>query len=330
MPDLPAVFVTGANGFVGSHLARALRRVGHPVRALVRKGADRSRVNDLDIEWIEGDLNDREALARGCDGARWIIHVAGRIKAPDLAAYRVANVDGTVHLLDAAEKSGSAIERFVYVSSLAASGPALNGRPKNETDPDSPTTPYGTSKREGEIAVRGRADRIPVTVVRPPAVYGPGDTEVLGFFQAVSWHIKPLFNKPPVRLSLVHVADLVDGILLAVSSPRAVGEIFYIAENRHYDLSALENMMQDALQTWAIRVRIPKPLLLSIAGISEWVGKIGGFTPKLNRHKARDFMQSDWTCSVAKAETVLGYRSKIPFAEGARQTVEWYRANGWL
>ena len=330
MKDSSPVFITGANGFVGSHLARALSRAGHPVRALIRKGADRSRVSNLDLEWIEGDLNDREALARGCAGARRIFHVAGRIKAPDLAAYRVANVEGTINLLDVAEKSDPAIERLVYVSSLAAGGPARYGHPRDESDPDSPTTPYGTSKLEGEIAVRERADRLPITVLRPPAVYGPGDTEVLGFFQAVSWHIKPLFSMPPVRLSLVHVSDLIDGIMLAVSSPGAVGEVFYIAEDRHYDLPSVEDMIQDALGTWAVRVRIPGPLLLSIAGIAEWVGKVGGFTPKLNRHKARDFMQNDWTCSISKAESRLGYRSQIPFAEGARQTVQWYRANGWL
>lgn len=330
MPSLPAVFVTGANGFVGSHLARALCAAGHPVRALVRKTADRSRVADLNIDWIEGDLNDRAALARGCDGANWIIHVAGKIKAPDLAAYRAANVGGTVNLLDVAEKSGSPLERFVYISSQAAGGPAPNGHPRVESDPNSPTTPYGVSKLEGELAVLARAKRLPVAVVRPPAVYGPGDTEVLGFFQAVNWHIKPMFKNPPVRVSLVHITDLVDGIMLAAASPRANGETFFIAEDRHYDLSAIEDMMQDALGIWAIRVRIPKALLLSIAGISEWVGKIGGFTPKLNRHKAHDFLQNDWTCSIAKAERELGYHSRIPFADGARQTVLWYRENGWL
>jgi dihydroflavonol-4-reductase len=330
MQNLPAVFITGANGFVGSHLARALHKSGYTVRALVRKGADRSRVSDVKIDWIEGDLHDQDALERGCKGAGWIFHAAGRVKAPSLEAYRQANVQGTLNVLDAAEQTGSTIERFIYVSSLAASGPSRNGHPKVEADPNSPTTPYGTSKLEAEIAVRDRAGRLPITVVRPPAVYGPGDTEVLGFFQTVSWHIKPVFNTPPVRLSLVHVSDLVEGLLLAAASPAAIGEVFFIAEEQHYDLSGLEDMIQQALGTWAIRIRIPRPVLMSIAGVAELVGKLGGFTPKLNRHKARDFVQNDWTCSTHKAAEKLAYHSRIPFAVGATQTAEWYRANGWL
>lgn len=330
MPNRPIAFITGANGFVGSHLARALEYQGYPLRGLIRKGADRTRVADVNIEWIEGDLNDSAALYQGCKGAGLIFHVAGRVKAPNLAAYRMANVQGTINLLDAVERTGTPIQRFVYVSSLAAGGPARNGHAKAETDPDLPSTPYGTSKLEGELAVRARADRMPITVVRPPAVYGPGDTEVLGFFQAVSWHIKPLFKVPPVRMTMVHVSDLIDGILLAAEKPEAVGEVFYIAENRHYDLATAEDLIQSALGTWAVRIRIPGPVLLTIAGIAEIVGKVGGITPKLNRHKARDFMQNDWTCSVDKAVARLGYRSRISFADGAKQTVEWYRSNGWL
>lgn len=326
----PLVFMTGANGFVGSHLAHALAKRGHHVRALVRRMADRSRVDDLALEWIEGDLNDRAALARGCRGAQWVIHVAGRVKAPNLAAYRQANVAGTINLLDAASESAAGLERFVHVSSMAAGGPATSGQPRTETDPDRPLTPYGVSKLEGELAVRERAAHLPITVVRPPAVYGPGDTEVLGFFQAVKWHLKPVFSNHPARLSLVHVSDLVDGILLAASVARATGEVFYIAEDAHYDLATVEDMIQQALGTWAVRVRIPRPALMTIAAIAELAGKAGGFTPKLNRHKARDFSQNDWTCSVDKAKAMLGYRSNIPFAQGAIQTVQWYREQGWL
>ncbi len=324
------VFVTGANGFVGSHLVHALVTQGHTVRALIRPQSDRSRVNDLPIEWITGDLDNPEALAQGCQGARWVIHAAARVKAPDLAAYRHANATGTANLLDAALRNSESIERFVFVSSMAAGGPATNGQPRTESDPDDPQTPYGISKLEGEMLVRAHADRLPVSILRAPAVYGPGDTEVLGFFQAVDWHLKPIFSGKPARLSIVHVTDLVAGILLAAATPAAAGEMFYVAESELYDMASMEEMIQASLGTWAVRVWIPKPLLLGIATVCEWVGKAGGFTPKLNRDKARDFLQTDWTCSVAKAERLLGFKAKIPFARGAKQTVEWYRAKGWL
>jgi nucleoside-diphosphate-sugar epimerase len=109
-----------------------------------------------------------------------------------------------------------------------------------------------------------------------------------------------------------------------------LGETFYIAESHVYDLVSLEDLIQDALGTWAVRVRIPRLLLMGIARAAETAGRIGRFTPRLNRHKARDFLQTNWSCSVAKAERLLEYKSRIPFAQGARQTVEWYRAHGWL
>lgn len=322
--------MTGANGFVGSHLCRALIERGHPVRALIRRGADRERVANLPVEWIEGDLSDPSALARGCRGVRWIYHIAGRVKAPSLEEYRKANADGTRAVLEAAARESGNLERFVYMSSMAAGGPSSNGVPRDETAPNNPTTPYGRSKLEGEDFARQYAGSLPVSIVRPPAVYGPGDTEVLGFFEAVSWHIKPIFGDRPSQLSVVHVSDLVEGTILAGTRAEARGETFYIADSQVYDLDTLEEHIQAALGTWALRVRIPRSLLLTIAGGAELVGRIGRFTPRLNRHKAGDFLQVNWACSVAKAERLLGYESRIPFALGARQTVEWYRAHGWL
>jgi dihydroflavonol-4-reductase len=323
-------FVTGANGFVGSHLVRALIGHGHTVRALVRPNADRSRVHDLPLEWVTGDLDDHAALEQGCQGAQWIIHVAGRTKAPDFESYRHANATGTANVLAAALKAGPQLERFVYVSSLAVGGPSTNGHPRQETDPEAPITPYGQSKLEGEKLVRDHADRLPITVIRPPAVYGPGDTMTLPLFQAVKWHLKPIFGSQPARVTMVHINDLVDGLYLAAAAKEAVGEVFYIAETTEYDLSEVWNIIQAALDTWAVRVPIPRPALISLATVCEWAGKVGGFTPKLNRAKARDLLQKDWTCSSAKAARLLGYESRVPFARGARQTIEWYRAMGWL
>lgn len=323
-------FLTGANGFVGSHLARALLAQGYYVRALIRPHANRNLVSDLDIDWITGDLDDRDALARGCEGVTWVIHVAGRVKAPDAGAFHHANHTGTVNLIETVAAAAPSIKRFVYISSLAAGGPAENGVPRSEDHPDNPIAPYGESKLAGELAVMSRADRLPVVSIRPPAVYGPGDTEILGFFQAVRWHLKPVFGDRVLRISLVYISDLIDGILLALTSTRATGQVFYIADECLYTLAELEDWMQEALGTWALRVNVPGKLLMALAHAAEFAGRVGRFSPALNRNRAQDFLQRDWACNVSKAREMLGFQARIPFAEGARKTVAWYRRQGWL
>jgi dihydroflavonol-4-reductase len=332
-PNNPApktVFVTGANGFVGSHLVRSLTAAGHRIRALVRPSANRSLIADLPIEWVAGDLDDRDALRSGCNGVDWVVHVAGRVKAPDRETFFHANVTGTRNLLESAAEASADLERFVYVSSLAAGGPVRDGKPRTEDDPDRPITDYGESKLAGEQAVMSFADRFPVVAVRPPAVYGPGDAEILGFFKAVRWHLKPVFGGRPMRLSLVYVSDLVDGLILALTSPTAPGEVFYVADDRLYSLTELEDMMQEALGNWALRVNIPRPVLTTLAIVAEWAGRVGGFVPSLNRNRVRDFLELDWACTVNKAHRLLGYVPRVRFAEGAAATVAWYREHRWL
>ena len=324
------VLLTGANGFVGSHLTRALIERGHRVRALIRPKADRSRLDGLEIDWVIGDLDDQQALRKGVNGAQFVIHNAGRVRAPNAEAYHHANCVGTINLLDAAEEAASTVRRFVYISSQAAGGPSPAGRPKTEDDANCPHTPYGESKLAGEIAVMGRAKSLPVVTVRPPAVYGPEDTAILAMFQTVTWHVKPLFGPQPQMLSIVHVQDLVRGILLATEIDSANGHIFFIAEDQQYELAQLQELIQQALGTWAFYLRIPKWLLMSVAGTCDMVGNAVGFTPRLNRDKARDFLKRNWTCSTEKANRILGYRSQISFAEGAKMTAEWYRKKGWL
>lgn len=326
----PIVFLTGANGFVGSHLTRALIDRGFHVRVLIRPKADRSRLAGLELEWITGDLDDRHALRRGAEGAQYVIHNAGVVRAPTPEAYHHANCVGTIKLLDAVEEVAPGLRRFIYISSQAAGGPSPSDRARTEADPPAPHTPYGESKLAGENAVMARADRLPVTAIRPPSVYGPEDTAILAIFQTVGWHIKPVFGPQPQRIAIVHVQDLVHGALLALDNDRANGQVFYIAEDRSYELAELMELIRQALGTWAIPIKIPKPILMTIAGAADYIGKAFGFVPRLNRAKARDFLIRNWTCSTEKARRLLGYHSQIPFADGAKQTAQWYRERGWL
>jgi len=324
------VLVTGANGFVGARLCEVLLERGYTVRALVRETSDLFRLEGVDVEFVYGDLGDMPSLNKAVDGVDIVIHTAGRIKAPNLQIYMEANKLGTRNLLEAVVGRAPGIQRFVYISSLAAGGPGQDDRPVTEDDPPRPVTPYGASKLAGEKETLSFANKLPVTVVRPPAVYGPGDTQVLGFFRTVCWHLKPYFGNGTAQLRLVYVDDLVKGIILAAEHPNAVGEVFYIAEDKSLTWLELENIIAREAKVWAVPIRIPRWFVRSVATLSEWACKPTKKTPALNRHKAEDFLQTNWTCSVAKASRMLGYRCRFPFEKGAAITIKAYREKGWL
>jgi len=324
------ILVTGANGFVGARLCEILLERGHAVRALVRQSSNLFRLGGVDVDLVYGELGDFPSLIAAAEGVDIIIHTAGRIKAPSLAEYMEANKQGTKNLIKAVTEVAPNLQRFVYVSSLAAGGPGPDERPVTEDDPPRPVTPYGASKLAGEKETLSFTDRLPVTVIRPPGVYGPGDTQVLGFFRTVCWHIKPYFGAPTAKLRLVFVDDLIEGLILAAEKEEAVGEVFYIADDKNYTWLELETIIAREAHVWAVPVRIPHWFVRSIAALSELAYKPTGKTPALNRHKAEDFLQANWSCSVAKAQRMLGYRCRFPFEKGAAITIKAYREKGWL
>jgi nucleoside-diphosphate-sugar epimerase len=324
------VLITGANGFVGARLCEILAERSYRVRALVRKSSDLFRLSGVNVTLAYGELGDFSSMVGAVDDVDIVIHAAGRIKAPNLAQYMEANKKGTRNLLAAIREAAPKLERFVYVSSLAAGGPGLNAKPVTESDPPRPVTPYGASKLAGEKETLAQAGKLPVTIVRPPAVYGPGDTQVLGFFRTVCWHIKPYFGTPNALLRLVYVDDLVEGLLLAAQKKEALGEVFYIADDKNYTWLELETIIAREAKVWAVPVRIPKWFVRSVAAVSELAYKPTGKTPAMNRHKAEDFLQANWSCSVAKAQRMLGYRCRFPFEKGAAITIAAYREKGWL
>jgi len=324
------VLVTGANGFVGARLCEILSERGYAIRALIRETSNLFRLNGVATDLVYGELNDYASLLAAVDGVQLVIHTAGKIKAPNLAAYMEANRQGTKNLLRAIREAAPNLERFVYVSSLAAGGPGLNKKPVVESDPPRPVTPYGASKLAGEKETLACAAIMPVTIIRPPAVYGPGDTQVLGFFRTVCRHIKPYFGTPHAQIRLVYVDDLVEGLLLAAEKKAALGEVFYIADEKNYTWLELETIIAREANVWAVPVRIPAWFVRSVAAVSELAFKPTGKTPAMNRHKAEDFLQANWSCSVAKAQRMLGYRCRFPFEKGAAITIKAYREKGWL
>src|SRR6267143_4272596 len=324
------VLITGATGFIGSHLAEQLHQKGYVLRCLVRKTSNLRWIEHLPVEYYYGDLFDEEVLKQAVEGVDCVYHVAGLTKAKSRAEYFLGNHIGTKNLLDAVEKVRPSLKRFILVSSLAAVGPSLNGTPVNEETPYHPITAYGESKMEAEKECLKMVDRLPITIVRPPAVYGPRDKDVFEFFTAVNRGLQPMIGLRTKTVSLIYVTDLVNGIILAGENEVARGKVYFISSERYYSWKEVGDVTSRIMQKKAIRLKIPVAVVYTIAAVSELFSIGTGKAVLLNMEKARDIVQDAWTCDISKAKVELGFRESHTLENGIRKTVGRYRAQGWL
>ena len=338
MPSSPSpktIFVTGGTGFVGSHLVEALLDEGHEVRCLVRNR--QKWLGLLDITPVRGDLTDVSVLWEGLQDVDEVYHVAGITRAQTWEAFYRANVRGTLNLLGAIKQVAPDVERVLITSSLAAVGRGANGI-ATEDDPLEPVSRYGRSKAEMEKALHSTHqmttsywDTLPITVVRPPAVYGPRDRDILTFFQAVNSHVCPMVgggSDPAV--SLVHARDLVQGMIQCARAPEALHEVFFLGSPTPYAWNDVKEASTKALDTWALTVPVPRFLVGAVGAVSELWGKVSGSYPALNREKACEIRYAATMCSSDKAMEQVGYAPSIDLMEGVAETIAWYRDHEWL
>ena len=334
MTESTTAFVTGGTGFVGSHLVEELLRRGvDEVRCLVR--SDPKWLADLDVTTVRGDLSDVEALWTALDGVTHVYHVAGLTRAPDWEPFYRVNVKGTLNLLGAIKHAAPDVERVLLTSSLAAVG-RCDAPPATEDAPLRPVSRYGRSKAQMEDALHDAHDMTtsygdtpPLTVVRPSAVYGPRDRDILDFFQAVKRHVCPVVGGDS-SVSLVHVRDLVDGMIDASLAPDAEGETFLLGSERPYAWEEIKRATTDALNTWAVTVPVPGPLIGAVGAAAEAWGRLTDTYPPLNREKAREIRYACTTCSSEKAQRTFGYAPSMSLDEGVASTLTWYENEGWL
>ncbi len=329
-------YVTGGTGFIGSHLIEQLVDQGYHVTCLIRKTSNLRWLNHLltakspQVELVMGDLHDSAVLAQHVRDADLVFHLAGLTKAPDTATYDRVNAEGTKHLIEACLSAQARLGRFVYCSSLAAVGPSCNTTPNTEDVTPQPLTDYGSSKLKGEMVVREYADRLPITIIRPPAVYGPRDVDIFLFFQLINRGVIPILGDADKLLSLVHVKDLVAGIYTAAVSERAIGETYFLTDGDIHTWLEIERVIADALEKHPLKVKVPFFLLDFISILTEAAAKITRQTPTLNRQKVRDLKQRFWICDSTKAQKELGYHPNYSLEKGIQETAGWYRASGWL
>lgn len=321
-----SVAVTGATGFVGGHLAEALRRRGEEVRCLARSSSRTGPLAALGCTVVEGGLDDDSALPRLVEGCHTVFHVAGAIAARDEAEFLRVNRDGTGRLASAAREAG--VRRFVYVSSLAATGPAERGAPVDEVTPPRPVTAYGRSKRAAEEVLTGSG--LPFTIVRPPVVYGPRDRQLLRLFRLARRGLVPLLGDGEQELSLVHAADLAEALIAAAASPAAEGRTYHAAHPRVVTQRDLVRAVGRAVGARVRAVRLPAAVVRPLLAVTGAAARLAGRSTLLSADKAAEFLAPAWTCSSESLARDAGWRARVDLDEGLATTAGWYAAEGWL
>ncbi|MFU8861110.1 MAG: NAD-dependent epimerase/dehydratase family protein [Cyclonatronaceae bacterium] len=319
-------FITGGTGFIGSHLADTLAGDGHEVRCLVRK--NEKWLQGLDYTRIRGDLHDLVALGQGMDGVDVIFHLAAVVSANKQSEFTYSNVEATENVLRLAMKAR--VPKVIILSSLAATGPSFN-RPVTETDPLMPVSMYGESKKEMELLVNKLAgDRISVTIIRPPAVYGPREEQIYTFFKTAARGLCTIIGDGhSTRISLVHVRDVVHGMMLAAAYQNPGVNTYFISSEETYTWHQIRDATSEALGRKLYTVHVSPDMVKKIAGMIESAASFFGHYPVINREKANELVL-EWTCSVDKARDELGYRQQVSLREGIHNTISWYRKHNWI
>lgn len=322
---MAGILITGATGFVGSHLIEALARHGLRARALVRETSDDALLKRYGFERVIGDLTDAGSLRRAVADAGTVLHLAAATRALRPAGFEAVNAEGTRRLVDAMTAGGGG-RRLVYLSSLAAVGPR-GDRPVVPADEPRPLTAYGRSKLEGERAALA-AESLSTAVLRAPAVYGPRDRDLLTFFRLARRGVLPSVGSPDRRLQFVHARDLAEGVLAA-----ALGQargVFHIAEARAYTWSEVLDLLSAAVGRNGVRVPVPAVAVRMAAALAEGFARVRGKPGIFDRDKALEVLAPGWLCETEAARRALGFEAKTPLPEGLRETAEWYRAYDWL
>ncbi len=321
--------VTGATGFVGGHLVDRLLDRGDSVTALVRSPAKAVGLEARGVRLVRGDLDDQRGLAEAAAGQETIYHVAALTGAVDEAEFMRANRDGTANLARAARQGGAA-PRFVLVSSMAAGGPAARGVPRRADGHDAPVTMYGRSKLASEEALR--SETLPWVIVRPPTVYGPRDRDnLLTVFKAARLGIAPVFGDGSMELSVVHVEDLAEAIVLAGTAGDALlGRTYYVNHPEVISSAELVRGIGRALGRDVRLLPIPEwAARLALTATGAWAAALHRKTI-LRADKANEFFQDAWTGDPAPFIADAGWQPRHALAAGLAQTLAWYRSAGWL
>ncbi len=331
MGTVMKILLTGATGFVGSHILDSLLARRLAVRVLLRTSSNRRFIEPhlSHVELCEGSIGAPASLGKAMDGVTHVIHCAGATRARRYAEFYEINQNGTRNVIEAANCQRGKITRMVHISSLAASHPAPVSAPAREEDASAPVSEYGRSKLGAEQEVLNRC-KVPFTILRPPAVYGPRDDGFLTLFQAVRKHFVPRFSGGIKALSMIFVKDLAEGAVTCLTHPAAENRTYFIASPEVVTIRGFCEEIARQLKVWTLPLWLPVPALWPVCAMTELVCRIMDKPSLLNRQKHAELRVPGWVCEATRLRNEIGFVASTPLSDGVRQTIAWYRENGWL
>lgn len=318
------VLITGASGFIGYHLVDFLHKEGFKIKCLVRKTSNVKNIADKS-ELVYGEITVPESLPDAVKDVDYIIHGAAVVKALSSSEYYKVNTLGTINLFKAVLTNNPNLKRFVYISSQAASSPSET--PISEDYPSSPVTSYGKSKLEAERFLEENYDKIPITIIRPSAVYGTYDKEFLPVYKMIKYGFEILVKGGKTKLSMVYVKDLVKSIFLAMTSEKTISKKYFSAHPEVIYLSDFYREIEKALgKKFVLRVPIPVSLLYLLALLNTSLSKITRKPSMFNYDKINEIKNS-WVCSPENIVKDTGMRYEYPISIGVPETIKWALEN---
>lgn len=333
------VLVTGASGFIGSFLVEKGLELGYDVWAGIRKGSSRRYLSDARINFVELDFSSSAALdaslsAFKADKGCWdyIIHAAGVTKCTDKKEFMKVNYEGTRNFADAIARQGMEPRMFVYISSLSVFGPVREEMPYTpimESDTPMPDTVYGKSKLLAEEYLKKSAG-FPFVILRPTGVYGPRERDYFKMVAGIKRHIDFSVGYRPQTITFIYVKDLVKAAYLAAESD-ANGRCYFVSEPAGYESRAFSDYIQKELGIKRVlHIKAPLWVLKTVSLVSGLFSKVTGKPSTLNSDKYRIMKQRNWLCDTGPLEKELGFAAEYPLDRGVRETMEWYKKEGWL
>ncbi|MFC2166665.1 NAD-dependent epimerase/dehydratase family protein [Acidobacteriota bacterium] len=317
----PKALITGSTGFIGSHLLETLLTLNWDVTCLIRPKSRTNILSGLPIRYIKGDVDHMPSLEKSVQGQDYVFHVAARIRSTHPDIYDRANHQFTKNLGLATLNSNPNLKRFVYISSIAASGPSPPGSISNETQLCTPTSRYGQSKLHGEEALALIWDRLPVTIIRPPNVYGPRQLETELLIKLISKKIVPLLSAHAGSTSLIYIHDLIEGILQASLSPHGIGQIYYLTDGVTHSWRDIILSTKDQVLGTSLFLPLPEKVIYLSAWLIDILKSTGFVSLHFGRRIWRTMIQTPWVFSSAKAQKDFGFKAHHSLQAGLKETV---------